>query len=227
MKKQILLAAACCGLAFASQAQGIKVGPRIGVNFATMAFDPEEEGFDPKSRTGLQAGLVVNIGVNEMFSIQPEILFSQKGYKVEETEDGIEGKLDVATSYLEVPILAKVQFGSGGVKPFINAGPYFGYWMGGNTKLTIDGDDIFDEDFDFDDESMDNANRMDIGLSVGAGIGFDAGPGQLTLDVRYGLGLTSLSDEPEGWDSDVDGEYGTEKNRVLGVSISYMFGGGE
>ena len=203
-------------------------GFRAGATFSTLNTETEEE-VDLGYVTGLQLGAVANFYINPILSIQPEILYIQKGskasYKVEESYPDFyyeeEGNLEMKTDYLEVPLLMKASFGAGNLNFFVTAGPTFGYWLSGTEKATVrvrftDGVDEFEEsetsedDIEFDDED----NRVEVGASVGLGIGYRVGTGTLNLDVRYGLGLTDIYEIED--DSQA-------KNRVFGISLAYLF----
>ena len=72
MKIKFLLALLfVVGLGFTSMAQTISVGPRVGATFSTINSDEFEEGdIDTKSTTGFQVGAVLNVGINDLFSIE-------------------------------------------------------------------------------------------------------------------------------------------------------------
>ena len=215
MKKHLLVLLCAVSMSYVSMAQSVSIGPRVGVNFATQKLSGDDDEVDEfndavKSNTGLQAGLVLNLALNDMFSIQPELLYAQKGFKLEEGDT----KLTFKANYLEVPVLAKIAFGSETMQGFVTAGPTIGYWMNGKSEGTFLGEDLGSEDYDFDDTD----NRLDLGASVGVGIGYGVGPGILNLDVRYGFGLSSVYDGGDDDDTKV-------RNNVFGVSLAYLFGG--
>src|SRR5687768_7106752 len=129
MKIKFLLALLfVVGLGFTSMAQSISIGPRVGVNLGTQVVtggDSEEEDAwndEVKAAAGLQIGAVANFMISDMFAIQPEVLYVQKGYKFEEDDMSVVGKYN----YLEVPVLAKLSLGTGQLKGFVTAGPTFG-----------------------------------------------------------------------------------------------------
>ncbi|GAB3811092.1 porin family protein [Pontibacter rugosus] len=205
--KLIVTAAAVLGLAFAAEAQTITVGPRVGATFSEVNYSGD--GADMlndqlKSKTGVQFGAVANVMVNDLFSVQPELLYVQKGVKV--NFGGLSTELQ--SSYLELPVLAKVSFGSEQIKGFVTAGPSVGYWLSGKIKQKYDGESE-EDDYDFTDDD----NRTEIGANFGVGAAYKVGTGYLNLDLRYGLGLSNLYN---------DGEEKV-KNRVLGVSLAYLF----
>jgi len=191
-----------CLLANAVQAQ-IAIGPRLGINIANFGGD-DADGAD--ALVGLQIGATAQININEMFAFQPELMYFQKG--TQQSFDFFGQSFDIETrlNYFEVPLLVKAMFGdSEGLQFFATAGPSLGFGING--KVTADGES---EDIDFDD----GLKRLDIGLSIGAGVQLPAGPGTFTGDLRYLLGLTSLDDT----DDDVD-----VKNRGIGLSVGYLF----
>lgn len=215
-------------LGYTSMAQSITIGPRVGVNFATMRAvggDEKEDRKDmndhAKSITGTQFGVVANFGINEMFSIQPELLYSQKGLKAEESDYDMSLKIEHKKNYLEIPVLAKLSFGSEDFQGFVTAGPYLGYWMSGKVKAEFMGRKI-EDDYEFTknyDEDDYKENRLDLGASIGIGAAYRVGPGSLNLDVRYGYGF---SDDTKYKDGRPDGAF-KSSNRVIGVSLAYLF----
>jgi len=199
----------------------ISIGPKVGLNFATITADSDaSEG--KGSATGLNAGAVINIGINDMFSIQPEILFNQKGVKYGFDILGVSAKTVIKESYLDIPVLAKVAFGGESVKGFVNAGPYLGYALSRSGYSEVDGEktDMDSEDLEYDDDDSDGSksNRLDLGLAFGAGVQFAAGPGNLFVEARYWLDFTDAVKYDETPD-----DYTATKNRVFAVSVGYLF----
>jgi hypothetical protein len=190
-----------------SMAQSITVGPRVGATFSKINIEDADDFNDEvKSLSGFQIGAVANIMVNNLFSIQPELLFIQKGMRLEDGNEYMKTKYN----YLEVPVLAKVTFGTEQLHGFVTGGPTAGYAMSGKIDMKMEGEE-FNEDIEFEDDD----NRFELGASFGVGLGYKLGAGTLNFDVRYGLGLSSLykteNDQPKA------------KNRVLGVSLAYLF----
>ena len=101
MRVAIGLLLCLIGLLVASpvSAQEISGGGKVGLIVSNLS---SPEGFDSTTKSGFAAGGFVSIGINDLFSIQPEVLFVQKGAKL--TEDGDEATLKL--NYVEVPILA-------------------------------------------------------------------------------------------------------------------------
>jgi hypothetical protein len=200
------------GFAATSMAQSISFGPRVGATFSKINYedayyydnDVERDLNDGvKSLSGFQIGAVANVTVSDLFSVQYEFLFIQKGMKRDEYNN-------TKYNYLEVPALAKLTFGTEQLHGFVTGGPTASYLMSGNYKRKVDGNESSG-----DIEFADVYNRFELGASFGIGLGYKLGAGTLNFDVRYGLGLTSL----------IKNEYSNSKakNRVLGVSLAYLF----
>lgn len=183
-------------------------GLRAGVNFANVNIETEGLSISPDNRVGLTLGGLLNIGITEKFSVQPELQFTQKGYNFEfEFIEIIKQK--ISFNYFEVPVLAKYKFGEGAISGFIQGGPSFGYALSGNAESCTNGD-CDSETFEFDDN--DGFNRFDLGLSIGGGLSL----GKLFVDLRYNLSVTNLSD-------DTDDEEKI-KHKGFQIGVGYMFG---
>jgi hypothetical protein len=101
------------------------------------------------------------------------------------------GNVDFNTSYVTIPVMVKLYLLAG---LNIQAGPQFGLL----TKAEYDGVDIKDE-----------LKGSDISANIG--LGWDL-PFGLTVDARYNLGLSDISDNPG---------FGELKSRVIQISVGY------
>ncbi|NGP87215.1 porin family protein [Fodinibius halophilus] len=149
-----------------------EIGIRAGVNYSNLNDQPDN--LDPSNRTGLMLGGYLNLKVPmSPISIQPEVLYTQKGYKA------LGGTLKL--DYIEVPVLAKFSFAPGPVQPHVYFGPYAGFVFNSEVSggsLSID---------------LDNT-KTDFGGVVGAGTDLNVGAAKLNIGVRYNFGLTSNLD---------------------------------
>ncbi|HLO43388.1 MAG TPA: porin family protein [Leadbetterella sp.] len=103
----------------------VKIGIKLGGNYSNY-YDSKGEEFSADSKLGLAGGLFFGIPIGKFLGIQPEILYSQKGYK--ETGQFLGGtyKLTRTTDYLDVPLLLSI-------KPAkfltIQVGPQYSYLL--------------------------------------------------------------------------------------------------
>jgi len=172
----------------------LSIGPRAGINLATLSFDDEDD--KPLSRLSLLFGVVAEIRINDNFAIQPEVNFIQKGTRFFAiTPDPILGNVNLETDILlnqiEIPILLKggMSFGSGRFD--VLAGPSFSYSLNGRTKTILAGSPRTDV---ISFEKGETA-RTELGLQFGGAVSFNLGSStKLFVDGRYLMGLTNLDD---------------------------------
>lgn len=198
MKKTFLpvLSLVICGFFTTLHAQ---VGIKGGINLSTVVEENDEvsrEDFDNKSIVGPVLGLTFDLGVNDFFSIQPEIYYSQSGGKNTYRLLGSVTESVYRINYIEVPILAKLKFGNAeqqGVGIYVAAGPFAGYALNGKRefKTEMDGTVLFENKEDFTFNNEDNARRLNYGLTGAAGVMF----GRLSFDLRYNYGINNLLDK--------------------------------
>jgi hypothetical protein len=160
--------------------------------------------------SGLAIGFPVEIPLSDVFSIQPELNFVQKGYSVEAFNlGGFGSEFDYTYNYLEVPVLAKLNLGSGNFKFQVMAGPYAALGMG-DIKELIDGEEGKSYTY-----TSYGAKKFDFGAQGGLGCSFDVGSMRLFADARYMFGLGQVSDN-----SAEDYKHG---GLNLGVGVFYRF----
>ena len=160
--KKIILLLGIVAINYISSGQRIDIGIKGGVNFSKLEI--------PDIRTSNKTGY--HFGAYSLFKfgklgLQPEIIFSQQGSKVDLG--------DWDTKYINIPIILKLYLG-GGFN--LQAGPQFGFL----NKAELDGNSIEDD--------LKNAD-----VSFGLGLGWDT-PIGLKFDARYNVGLTDNSDDP-------------------------------
>ncbi|MDW3229046.1 MAG: porin family protein, partial [Acidobacteriota bacterium] len=114
---------------------GIKFGLRLGGNTAKLTGDDIQDIEETiKSKTGLVAGVFLAINLGKIVTIQPEVLYTMKGTKLEDSLGEYSGKL--YGDYLEIPLLLKIRIPTPGIQPAIFAGPSVGFKL--REKLTFD-----------------------------------------------------------------------------------------
>ena len=186
-------------VASTTSAQTFQFGVKGGVNFATLSVEDGESAFD--SRIGAVIGGFVTWHAFRWLELQPEILFTSKGAKVEES--GISSNLIV--DYLEVPILARYSRPlSDNWRFFVAGGPTLGVRLRARTTTEFSGGT---EEIDIDDD----VEEMDFGVAVGGGVEV----GRWILDGRYTFGLSDL-------DADTS-DAATFRNRVISVTAGFRF----
>ncbi|MFD2999597.1 porin family protein [Pontibacter toksunensis] len=231
MKSKVLMVLiVAIGMAIAAEGQSLSVGPRVGASFTTFRAlggnDSYRESFNDEYdyAIGAQFGAVFNFSVSKIVSIQPEILYSQKGYETHQPSVAGDPTGDISSklrmNYLEVPVMARISFGGENFKSFVTAGPSAGYWMNGKSWFSFAGREE-EKSYEFQDRYVDSMkdNRLDISANVGVGVAYNVGAGALNLDIRYGFGLSGISK----YENDRPSDEPKVGHRTFGVSLAYLF----
>lgn len=179
-------------------------------------------------RPGLAIGAALQLKLASAFAIQPEVLFSCKGFKLkEEFYDDYSGEsIDITEKisfrYLEIPVLFQVLIPAGdAVIPQLYAGPAVAFKTGFAGKEEAgDEEELTDKEAD---EMSELLKTVDFGITMGAGLGIKAGPGRLVLDIRFTLGLTDIQDIPD-LEKDIMEEMGVSIEKERNMAHSFLFG---
>lgn len=187
MKKMICLLLAGMSCSWAG-AQSLTFGLKGGLNYSNVAGDLQREQVY-NNKIGFHGGVSANIGLlGQVLSIQPELLYSQKGYNYLNEKaviDGLEhenkGKRNF--SYVDLPVVLRVK--ARGF--FVEAGPQIGYLAGVQDKKEVAVNNIEDKDVQW--LPKDGMPEWEAGYV--AGLGFAANNG-LSLGLRYNGRLDGL-----------------------------------
>jgi hypothetical protein len=223
MKKTLWVGAAALAATLlagsAAQAQSIRFGLKGGANLSNLAGDlTNQDQFD--NRWGFHAGVLANFGIagGDVFAIQPELLYSQKGFKYGGGTATVLGQTfsnsgNVRYDYLDVPVLLRVR--AAGL--FFEAGPQYSYLLSISTNraTTINGTVV--AGIQDQTTNLDNVRRNEIGYA--AGLGFQAESGPL-IGVRYNGSFTDFA--KEGYSND---ELRNARNSVFQLYVGYALGG--
>ena len=219
MKKLFFITAITVMAVSASQAQEVRLGAKAGVNLSSIGGD-NTDGID--GLTGFHVGALVEIPVTERFAVQPEVLYSAQGAKVESTQslfdvtfkETAKRKLD----YINLPIMAKYYIVDGLA---IEAGPQVGFLVSANAETELDLSGNIDPDIaaqikdKFETGDIDISDRtkgVDFGVALGASYRLNMG---VFFGARYTLGLSDIND--------IDGSNFKNQNNVFQVSAGYSF----
>ena len=166
-------------------------GIKGGYNVSSVSFDGTSE---TAKLHGFHIGVYGESYIGKYFSIQPEILYSQQGYKIIDDNGTYTQKLD----YINIPLMLKLY----PVKSFfLEAGPQIGF--------SISHKETFDSGFVLYDTSKEfEPSNLDWGVNLGAGFKSDSG---VSLGARYHLGQSDIYDEDK------------PKNRVWQIYLGFEF----
>ena len=189
MKKFFLLGV-CVAFFSIANAQ-IEYGIKAGFNISNIGGSDVNNN---KARIFPHFGAFLEAGLTDKVSIQPELMYSGQGTRLEIPGDDI--KLNLG--YLNLPVLLKYNFDAGF---YAGVGPQLGFLL--SAKQKVGGSKFNVKD---DTRNIDFAWVFDLGYQPkGSKIGVDA---------RFNLGLSKL---------DEDGN-AKSYNRVFQVGVFYVLG---
>lgn len=216
MKKLILGIALTAGsLAFAqttttttsnmSSGSAVRFGIKAGMNVSSLSNDGTLE--DQGSKIGFNAGAFANIPVGSMFSVQPEVLYSQYGDKYDQVIAGNRYSYANHLDYITVPVMLQYNLIP---NLYVEAGPEFGFMVSARNKAKNEtNNDVISESGNY----KDRFNTFNFGLGLGAGYYFTDNIG---ITARYVAGLTDIAkNRPNGSDA--------VRNNVFQVGLAYKF----
>jgi len=215
MKSKVLLfALAATTLSLTAKAQ-VSFGLRAGLNLANVTGkdDAGDKIEDNKLKAGFNIGVNVEMPVAPDFYLQPGLLFTTKGTKIDGSTD-----TKVNISYLEVPInfIYKPALGPG--KMLLGVGPYVAYGVGGKLKAGSN-----DADIKFKNEvTMAQSStafylkRMDVGGNLL--VGYELAK-KISFQLNAQLGMAKINAKI----SDYSADKSSLKNTGFGISVGYRF----
>ena len=104
---------------------------KVGMNMSNFTGDS-----DTDMRVGFNVGVGMEYQFTDMWSIQPSLMFTQKGAKMDE--------LKANPMYLEIPVMAAARFAiADNQNIVVKAGPYFGFGIAGKYKAGGEKIDFF------------------------------------------------------------------------------------
>jgi hypothetical protein len=112
MKKIILSLVFISGMLGIAKAQNneldyrerLSFGIKIGANYSNV-YDEQTSDFSADPKFGLAMGGFLSIPIGKYFGVQPELLFSQKGFKSSGSILGSDYSLTRTSNYIDVPLL--------------------------------------------------------------------------------------------------------------------------
>jgi outer membrane protein with beta-barrel domain len=157
----------------------VRIGLKGGLNIATI-IKTNDDNFSSNPLLGFNGGAVLQLPLGRFIAIQPEFLFSQKGYKSTGTSLGTDYDYRKYLNFLDIPILLRINaskyFG-------IVIGPQYSYLLGTHTVFKS-GDATYQQDVQNDNS---NVRKNIFGGVIGADINLNRNLfiyGRYTIDFQ-------------------------------------------
>ena len=88
--------------------ENLYFGIKAGANYSNV-YDSQGENFVADAKYGFAGGVFVSIPIGKFFGIQPEVLYSQRGYKSSGTFFSTPYNLTRTTDFIDVPLLVAIK----------------------------------------------------------------------------------------------------------------------
>jgi hypothetical protein len=188
-----------------------RFGLKGGVNLTTHgAKEFTNRNFNANNKTTYYFGGFVNIPLSAAARLQPELVLSGQGSKIEETTTTGTSRTynyEEDLTYINLPIMFQVQTAGGF---FVETGPQFSYLIDAKQEGTspISTTESTDRDYYYD--------NLDIAWGIGVGYLSRVGLG---INARYNLGIRNIVNE-----NATTGDVGELRNLGLQIGLVYQFG---
>jgi len=217
MKKIVLLLVALFSFSFA-QAQ-VKLGVKGGINYSNVAGNLQDE-INYDNKVGFLGGVTANIPLvgDGFLSLQPELLYSQKGYQyldqevtINNAKYSLKGKRNF--NYLDLPVLLRVN--AAGL--IFEAGPQASYLLAIRDKTETENEGTGNDDKTRMKIEKDNLAELEIGYVAGVGYQTPMGVG---IGLRYNGSINHLAKSDPNNDELVNA-----RHSAFQLQLSYVLGG--
>jgi len=206
MKKITYVLAAITIFATTLSTAQVNIGIKGGLNFSDANADVFIDAVNdaPSTYTSFVVGGLAEIPINQHFAFQPELIYSRKGFTVDEgtsfnvfgLDVPIGAKATTSINYIETPLVAKVKLGQGRTKIYGIAGPSIGY----ATSARIQPKVTLLIDFNLPEVNInlsDNMyNRTEFSGILGGGAEYATTTGKLFTDIRYQHSFSNILNNP-------------------------------
>jgi outer membrane protein with beta-barrel domain len=228
MKTKIIYTILLLAVVSYSSAQESSLFLKGGLNIANVSTTSDGRVNNANALASFQVGFLADLPVAKYVSIQPSLLFTGKGAKVQSGQPGDDNYYKATSNpyYIELPVnlIFKVPLGTPNTNLFFGAGPYIAMGVAGKNKVVGNvggvafngGDNIKwsnDDPTTFDEQEgsgLGVLRRFDYGLNGTAGFQLD----KILITINYGYGLAKLQSDDNNSDD-------KNKNRVFNVSIGF------
>jgi hypothetical protein len=180
MKQIILFGVTMLCIACSVSAQNdFAFGVKAGANYSNV-YDSDDASFEADSKFGFAAGAFLSIPFTEFVGIQPELLFSQRGFHATGTMFGSSYTMTRTTNFIDAPLLLAIKPAESFT---ILVGPQFSYLVKQKDEFSNPSGN-FQQEEEFKNDNI----RKNILCFTG---GFDANFQHTVLGFRTGWDLSN------------------------------------
>lgn len=158
------------------------IGFKVGLNSSNL-YDTKSENFENDPKLGLAVGGFLSIPLGKVLGLQPEVMYSQKGYKAVGNVLGADYDYTRKTDYIDVPLQLQIKPAS-----FLTivGGPQYSFLISKGTDFNS-GSISVDQQNDIENNDI---RKNTLGAVVGLDLNFShmVLSGRLSWDLQHNDG---------------------------------------
>lgn len=226
--KKYLLAILTVAISLAASAQRtyspkLWIGADGGMTMSKMEFSPSVK---QTMLRGEKISFKLRYAEEKIFGLIGELTLEQRGWKEDYGDDNDKFNYQRKFTYVTVPVMTHIFFGSSRFKGFVNLGPSISFMIGDKISSNFDyknpgSVEGFPSRYRRTEQmSMDVKNKFDYGIAAGAGIELFVGKDRkhsVSLEGRYYYGLGSI------FPSHKSDTFTASRGSAITVSLGYWF----
>lgn len=198
----------------------IWLGGRAGMSMSRMSFSPS---VSQRWLTGSAGAVTFRYSEEKIFGVIAEFGWEQRGWS---ENFGEENPLRYSRhlTYLHLPVLSHIYFGSPRFKGFVNLGPEIGYLIGSTTSSNFDytnpttSPDWPSRNRPVEQLVAEISGKFDYGIAAGVGVEFYIHPQHsVVLEARYYYGLGNI------FPSSKADTFSASRSMTIDLTLGYNF----
>ena len=196
----------------------IWIGGKGGVSMGEISFSPSVK---QSWNIGSQGAVTFRYSEEKIFGVIAEFGWVQRGWKENFEEHPF--SYSRSLTYLNLPILTHIYFGSRRFKGFVNLGPQFAYMIGNKTKSDFDYEHTntvpnFPANRQTEQLWAEVKNKFDYGICAGIGCEFYFHPKHsVIVEGRFYYGLGNIFPASKA------DTFSASRNMSIEISLGYNF----
>ncbi|MDE6377240.1 MAG: PorT family protein [Duncaniella sp.] len=198
------------------------IGAKAGATLSSMSFSPEVH---QSMLQGVTMGVVARYTEEKLFGLIGEVNITQRGWKEDFARDEApEFHYSRTLTYVQIPLMTHIYFGSRRVKGFFNLGPEMGFMIGDKISANFNYHDYknvegFPMGYRTNEQlSKEVENKFDYGIAGGAGVEFFINRrNSIMIEGRYYFGLGNIFK-----DSKRD-FFAASRGSSIEITLAYLF----
>lgn len=204
MKKLLFIALILFAIGLPLSAVDFTLGPKASFgDYSYWGSDWKDakdlHGYINYFSPSFSAGVFFITHFSTLFSVQVDGLYASQTYQFGQSSSDWD---QYGYSSIALPVYARFDFQTGSVNIFVMAGPRFDILF---DKIKIKYSDGSSSEDSIKDS---NLNSFMVGLSLGAGVSFTAGPGKMEIGAVYNTVFTKLDPDADLFNNGIELQLG-------------------